>query len=46
MANDLPANEAHALGVTQRPIATIALTQNSGVPGRPPNIGLDHHSLS
>jgi pimeloyl-ACP methyl ester carboxylesterase len=32
MANDLPASEAHALAVTQRPIATSALTQSSGVP--------------
>jgi pimeloyl-ACP methyl ester carboxylesterase len=32
MANDLPAKEADALGVTQRPIATIALAQPSGVP--------------
>jgi pimeloyl-ACP methyl ester carboxylesterase len=32
MANDLPAREAAALGVTQRPIATIALAQPSGVP--------------
>ncbi len=32
MANGLPAAAAHALAVTQRPIATIALTQNSGVP--------------
>jgi pimeloyl-ACP methyl ester carboxylesterase len=32
MANDLPAAEAHVLAVTQRPIATIALTQQSGVP--------------
>jgi pimeloyl-ACP methyl ester carboxylesterase len=32
MANLLPASEARALGVTQRPIATIALGQPSGVP--------------
>jgi pimeloyl-ACP methyl ester carboxylesterase len=32
MANGLPAAEAHVLGATQRPIATIALTQKSGVP--------------
>ena len=32
MANGLPATEAHVLAVTQRPIATIALTQKSGVP--------------
>jgi pimeloyl-ACP methyl ester carboxylesterase len=32
MANGLPAAEAHVLGATQRPIATIALTQPSGVP--------------
>ena len=32
MANDLPAREADALGVTQRPIATIALAQPTGVP--------------
>ena len=32
MANGLPATAAHVLAVTQRPIATIALTQNSGVP--------------
>jgi pimeloyl-ACP methyl ester carboxylesterase len=32
MANGLPATEAHVLAVTQRPIATIALTQPSGVP--------------
>ena len=32
MANDLPAKEADALAVTQRPIATIALGQPSGVP--------------
>ncbi|HEY2297832.1 MAG TPA: alpha/beta hydrolase [Jatrophihabitans sp.] len=32
MANDLPAREAGALGVVQRPIATIALGQPSGVP--------------
>jgi pimeloyl-ACP methyl ester carboxylesterase len=32
MANGLPAAEAHVLAVTQRPIATIALTQESGVP--------------
>src|SRR5690348_4702155 len=30
MANDLPATEANVLAVTQRPIATIALTQQSG----------------
>jgi pimeloyl-ACP methyl ester carboxylesterase len=32
MANGLPATEAHALAATQRPIATIALTQQTGVP--------------
>jgi pimeloyl-ACP methyl ester carboxylesterase len=32
MANDLPAKEADALAVTQRPIATIALGQPSGIP--------------
>jgi pimeloyl-ACP methyl ester carboxylesterase len=32
MANDLPAAEAGVLGVTQRPIATSALTEPSGVP--------------
>ena len=32
MANGLPATEADVLAVTQRPIATIALTQASGVP--------------
>ena len=32
MANGLPATEAHVLAATQRPIATIALTQQSGVP--------------
>ncbi|MCW2894906.1 MAG: alpha/beta hydrolase [Actinomycetia bacterium] len=32
MANDLPAAEARALAATQRPIATIALTQPTGVP--------------
>src|SRR3989475_5547460 len=32
MANGLPATEAHVLAATQRPIATIALTQKSGVP--------------
>jgi pimeloyl-ACP methyl ester carboxylesterase len=32
MANGLPATEAHVLAVTQRPIATIALTQQTGVP--------------
>jgi pimeloyl-ACP methyl ester carboxylesterase len=32
MANGLPAAEAHVLAATQRPIATIALTQKSGVP--------------
>jgi pimeloyl-ACP methyl ester carboxylesterase len=32
MANGLPAAEAHVLAVTQRPIATSALTQPSGVP--------------
>jgi pimeloyl-ACP methyl ester carboxylesterase len=31
-ANGLPATEAHVLAVTQRPIATSALTQKSGVP--------------
>ena len=34
MANDLPAKEADALAVTQRPIATIALGQPSGIPAR------------
>jgi len=32
MANDLPAKVADALAVTQRPIATIALGQPSGIP--------------
>jgi pimeloyl-ACP methyl ester carboxylesterase len=32
MANGLPAAEAHVLAVTQLPIATIALTQKTGVP--------------
>jgi pimeloyl-ACP methyl ester carboxylesterase len=32
MANGLPASEAHVLAATQQPIATIALTQESGVP--------------
>jgi pimeloyl-ACP methyl ester carboxylesterase len=32
MANGLPAKQAHALAATQEPIATIALTQKSGVP--------------
>jgi pimeloyl-ACP methyl ester carboxylesterase len=32
MANDLPASEANVLAATQEPIATIALTQQSGVP--------------
>jgi pimeloyl-ACP methyl ester carboxylesterase len=32
MANGLPATQAHVLAVTQQPIATIALTQKSGVP--------------
>jgi pimeloyl-ACP methyl ester carboxylesterase len=32
MANGLPATQAHVLAATQRPIATIALTQPSGVP--------------
>jgi pimeloyl-ACP methyl ester carboxylesterase len=32
MANGLPAAQADALAVTQRPIATIALTQEMGVP--------------
>jgi pimeloyl-ACP methyl ester carboxylesterase len=32
MANDLPAPDAQALAATQRPIATIALTQPTGVP--------------
>jgi pimeloyl-ACP methyl ester carboxylesterase len=32
MANGLPATEADALGATQRPIATIALGQKTGVP--------------
>ena len=32
MADGLPAAEAQVLGATQRPIATIALTQKSGVP--------------
>ena len=32
MANGLPATEAHVLAATQLPIATIALTQPTGVP--------------
>ena len=32
MANGLPATQAHVLATTQLPIATIALTQKSGVP--------------
>jgi len=32
MANGLPATEARVLAVTQRPIATSALTQQTGVP--------------
>ena len=32
MANGLPAAEARVLGATQQPIATIALTQPTGVP--------------
>jgi pimeloyl-ACP methyl ester carboxylesterase len=32
MANGLPVAEAQVLAVTQRPIATVALTQQSGVP--------------
>ena len=32
MANDLPAKEAQALAVTQRPIATSALTEPTGTP--------------
>jgi pimeloyl-ACP methyl ester carboxylesterase len=32
MANGLPATQARALAATQRPIATTALTQHSGVP--------------
>jgi pimeloyl-ACP methyl ester carboxylesterase len=32
MADGLPAAQAHVLAVTQRPIATSALTQKSGVP--------------
>ena len=32
MANGLPATQARVLAATQRPIATIALTQESGVP--------------
>src|ERR1700683_1595717 len=32
MANGFAAAEAHVLAVTQRPIATVALTQQSGVP--------------
>jgi pimeloyl-ACP methyl ester carboxylesterase len=32
MANGLPAGEAAVLGATQRPLATIALSQKSGVP--------------
>jgi pimeloyl-ACP methyl ester carboxylesterase len=32
MANGLPAAEANVLAVTRRPIATIALTQATGVP--------------
>jgi pimeloyl-ACP methyl ester carboxylesterase len=32
MANDLPASEAQVLATVQPPIATVALTQKSGVP--------------
>jgi pimeloyl-ACP methyl ester carboxylesterase len=32
MANGLPATEAHVAAATQEPIATVALTQQSGVP--------------
>jgi pimeloyl-ACP methyl ester carboxylesterase len=32
MANDLPAKEAQTLSVTQRPIATSALTEPTGIP--------------
>ncbi|HWG62453.1 MAG TPA: alpha/beta fold hydrolase, partial [Streptosporangiaceae bacterium] len=32
MANGLPASEANMLAATQEPIATIALTQQTGVP--------------
>ena len=32
MANGLPATQAHVLATTQLPIATIGLTQKSGVP--------------
>jgi pimeloyl-ACP methyl ester carboxylesterase len=32
MANGLPATKAHVLAATQEPIATIALTQQTGVP--------------
>jgi len=32
MANGLPAAEAQVLAATQRPLATIALTQPTGVP--------------
>lgn len=32
MANGLPATEAHVLAATQLPLATIALTQQTGVP--------------
>jgi pimeloyl-ACP methyl ester carboxylesterase len=32
MANGLPATEAHVLAATQEPIATVALTQQTGVP--------------
>jgi pimeloyl-ACP methyl ester carboxylesterase len=32
MANDLPAAEAQVLAAVQEPIATIALTQPTGVP--------------
>jgi len=32
MANGLPATQAHVLAATQEPIATIALTQQTGVP--------------
>jgi pimeloyl-ACP methyl ester carboxylesterase len=32
MANDLPASEARVLAVTQRPIATSALGEATGVP--------------
>jgi pimeloyl-ACP methyl ester carboxylesterase len=32
MANGLPVTEQHVLAATQRPIATVALTQESGIP--------------